>query len=61
MTTKDIVQGFVDYRKKIGKWYDDEKGKKLTGGVTWEHYEQGYEDGYKKRLQEEQEELMDAL
>lgn len=68
MTVQDIADGFVKYRKKIGKWYEDGRNLRVEGlvsppnyGVTWEHYQEGFKDGYEKRRQDEVDELCESL
>lgn len=62
MTQQNIIDKFVEYRKKIKAWFEDEK-KETTNlsSVTFLHFEQGFKDGYAQRLKEEQEEMSDAL
>lgn len=61
MTSANIIDKFIEYRKKISAWFEKEPTNLELKGVTWLHFEQGFKDGYEQRKKEEQEEMSDAL
>lgn len=61
MNKWDCIQGFKEFRKRLGKWFEKEPEGYEPQGVTWEHYEKGYIDGYEKRKQEELDEMCESL
>lgn len=63
MNIKTIIAAFVKYRKRIDKWFEDgrETFDPGQGGVTWQHFEEGYKAGYEQRKKDELEEILDAL
>ena len=61
MTRSIIIDHFLAYRQKISAWFDDKRKEVDPQSVTYQHFEQGFKDGYEQRIKDEHEELMDAL